>query len=243
MSFFSTQAAARRYAQYRPKVHAIVRDWLGAHAALPVGRALDVACGTGDSTQALLPLATEVVGIDQSSDMLAQAKAKQLDVHCLPYQQASTLGRFHLITTAMAFHWFDRNEAIRAYKNASEPGALWLNYNFAFGGSAHSDEFNRWFSTTYLQTYPSPKRNAVMSSIRDDRQLESVATWEGSLPIRMTQDALVGYLTTQSNIEAAVAKGTSYEDIERTLHRALSAMNIGEAYLYNYQYEIYRNQP
>ncbi|EAR09991.1 class I SAM-dependent methyltransferase [Reinekea blandensis] len=243
MTYFSTDQAAVRYARFRPKVHDVVREWLAGFIDLPVPRALDVACGTGDSTQALIPIVDDVIGIDQSNDMLAQARAQNLTVHCLPYQQASSLGRFQLITTCMAFHWFDRDEAIEAYKQASEPGALWLNYNFAFAGSEHCEAFNRWFEQTYLTMFPTPKRNPPMAAIDQDAELEKLSEGEGELPIRLSRDALVGYLTTQSNIEAAVVAGQTYEQIESTLHQAFAEMPMDEHFRYRFHYELYRYQP
>ena len=236
MTYFSTAQAAARYAQFRPKVHDIVRDWLAGFTDLPVPRALDIACGTGDSTQALIPIADEVIGIDQSNDMLALARARNLTVHCLPYQQAATLGRFQLLTTCMAFHWFDRDEAIQAYKQASEPGALWLNYNFAFAGSEHNVPFNQWFEQTYLTMFPTPKRHPQMAAIDQDPELTKLSEGEGLLPIHLNRDALVGYLTTQSNIEAAVAAGQTYEQVERILHQAFAEMPLDEDYRYRFRY-------
>lgn len=73
MSYFSLEEAARRYKLYRPKVHEIVNSWL-SDASLPpkFDHALDLACGTGDSTLPLLEISDRVVAIDQSEVMLSQ---------------------------------------------------------------------------------------------------------------------------------------------------------------------------
>lgn len=68
---FAHVTAAERYAHSRPYYHPVVvdqiRQTLRLHA--PVHRALDVGCGTGQSTLALLELAQEVVGVDPSPAM------------------------------------------------------------------------------------------------------------------------------------------------------------------------------
>ena len=67
MQYFRLEEAARRYAVFRPKVHDIVLDWLSdCRADGPFHKAIDIACGTGDSTVPLARIANEVVGIDSS---------------------------------------------------------------------------------------------------------------------------------------------------------------------------------
>jgi SAM-dependent methyltransferase len=63
----------------------------GILAGLPVGRALDAACGTGRHSRYLTQLGHRVVGVDTSMDMLAKARAAapdvlfcQGDLHALP---------------------------------------------------------------------------------------------------------------------------------------------------------------
>ena len=71
----------------------VVRRILGA---LPVGVAVDAACGTGRHTQYLASLGHSVTGVDSSTDMLAVARAKLPDVpfhegdlHALPVSDGS----------------------------------------------------------------------------------------------------------------------------------------------------------
>lgn len=56
MNYFSPHTAADRYSRGRPDFHANtirhIRDYLQLHK--PLAQALDIACGTGLSTKALL---------------------------------------------------------------------------------------------------------------------------------------------------------------------------------------------
>ena len=71
----------------------IVREIL---AGLPVGIALDAACGTGRHTAYLAALGHEVIGVDASPEMLTRARAKvpgaafhEADLHDLPLDDDS----------------------------------------------------------------------------------------------------------------------------------------------------------
>ena len=77
----------------------------------PVPWALDVACGTGQSTLALKEVAPQVVGTDTSREMLDRALREagvqyvEASGEDLPFAD----GSFRLVTVALAFHWFERS--------------------------------------------------------------------------------------------------------------------------------------
>ncbi len=140
----------------------------------------------------------------------------------------------------MAFHWFDFDEAIQAYKAASQKGAIWLIYNFSFGGSESSEEFNWWLINYYFKHYPTPHRNSQVADIQFEKGVTKLASQEGFLPITLSQEHLVKYLTTQSNIEEQVRKGLSYEEIEQDLLEQIVPFNLSSRFKYRYTYDIYR---
>ena len=89
-----------------------IGDFLKLHE--PVPWALDVACGTGQSTLALKAVASQVVGTDTSREMLDRAP-READVQ---YVEASAEdlpfadGFFRLVTVALALHWFERSPSL-----------------------------------------------------------------------------------------------------------------------------------
>ena len=91
--------------------------------------AIDIACGTGDSTLPLLRIAEDVIGIDSSEAMLRYAKHKGLTVKRASYEDLTENGEYDLVSTCMAFHWFDRTKAIETYKQISAREAIWIIYN------------------------------------------------------------------------------------------------------------------
>ncbi|MDN3649539.1 class I SAM-dependent methyltransferase [Reinekea marina] len=241
MTYFSLEEASNRYEQYRPKVHGVIKHWLkNAGITKRFDTAIDIACGTGDSTIPVIDISNSVQGIDLSEVMLNKARAKGLEVNQLGYEAAHTLGQFDLITTCMAFHWFDFEQAVQAYKQASSDSSIWLIYNFSFGGSVHSKEFNDWFFDTYLTLFPTPPRNSQTANFEGVSNLEKLDSSKGTIPLSFDKAALIKYLTTQSNIEAAVHQGSSYEEVEAILQDSLQSIVFDEAFLYNYSYSIYR---
>lgn len=242
MRYFSEDNAAARYNAYRPKVHGIVIEWIAASIGeVRFKNAIDIACGTGDSTMPLTEIADSVLGVDASEAMLAHAKQKDLNVRLASYDELKEDSQFDLITTCMAFHWFDPKEAVQLYKKISIPGAIWVIYNFYFAGHETSNAFNRWMMEEYLTTYPAPPRNKMDNVVpKDDLQLEIIREGKGTIPLQLGNRDLVNYLTTQSNIEHAVAEGKSYEEVTRELEREIDLLETNGSYRYNYTYEIMR---
>lgn len=72
MNYFDPISAATRYSKGRPDFHSNtigrIQEYL--FPGQSVGKALDIACGTGLSTKALLDVADEVYGTDISTAML-----------------------------------------------------------------------------------------------------------------------------------------------------------------------------
>ena len=99
---------------------------------------------------------------------------------------------------------------------------------------------NEWFQKYYLKTYPAPPRNKPAPAIpEDDAQIELVEHEKGVIPIEFTPEGLVDYLSTQSNIEAAVKNGGSYDSICDSLLNQVRDIDITGHFKYRYTYRIY----
>ncbi|MCM5679966.1 class I SAM-dependent methyltransferase [Schlegelella sp. S2-27] len=208
----------------------------------PFDRAVDVACETGDSTMPLVGIAKQVEGVDLSGPMLAHAKAKGLVVRQAPYTELER-GAFDLISVCMAYHWFDADAAISAFKRASMHRATWLIYNFALLGHKTDESVSRWLKTAYLSNFPDPPRGRTEFAVpATDRELRVVGSGKGALPVQFSRSALIGYLTTQSNVQAALHAGRTYQDIEAHLDRELPEVAYGAEFLYGYSYSVVQFQ-
>jgi SAM-dependent methyltransferase len=231
MNYFSSPVAAQQYKQGRPDFHAgtisRVREFLGIEEKLAC--VLDVACGTGLSTKALLPIAHQVYGTDHSAEMLkaafqhpnisyAVAKAEQQ-----PFADNS----FDLITVCSGVHWFQidafLSETARLLKRAAW---LLLYDNFFQGESIEAPGLKDWYETVYLQKFPPPPRADTYdwnaTKLRT-HSLELVREDLFSNAVVFDKEGLLKYLITQSNIIAAVESGSnSYPEIEAWLLSDLS---------------------
>src|SRR3954462_5799377 len=74
-NLFVHRSAAQRYAAARPYFHPLVMARIVSVTGIArFDRALDVACGTGQSSRALLEVADRVDATDISPEMIAQAE-------------------------------------------------------------------------------------------------------------------------------------------------------------------------
>ncbi|MEO0339768.1 MAG: class I SAM-dependent methyltransferase [Bacteroidota bacterium] len=122
---------AYHYAAYRPPLHQYI-------LAIALGRvpkykkALDIGCGTGVSSEALLPYAQIIEGLDPSSEMIQKAKehpniSYQVgDSQQMPFSDQS----FDLITMAGSLHYAKSQALIEEISRLSHSGAVCLIYDF-----------------------------------------------------------------------------------------------------------------
>lgn len=164
VNYFDSATVAARYAADRPSGHARVLNALRAalENELPVNRALDVGCGTGHSTLALLPYAYEIVAIDSSSEMLAlatpHARIEYLKAfaEALPFRVAN----FDLVTVSSAYHWFDHERFLAEAARVLRPGGWLVLYKAAsLGRPSNQPEFERWRREVLDARYPKVTRN------------------------------------------------------------------------------------
>jgi SAM-dependent methyltransferase len=214
-NLFVHRTAAQRYAAARPYFHPVVMDQIVAFTRTPrFGRALDVACGTGQSARALAAIADCVEAIDISPEMLAAAQPhERVRYHVaaaerLPFADAS----FDLATVGLGFHWFDQRAFLAEASRVLRPGAWLVVYNDGFRGEmAQNAAFRTWAWEVYPKRFPTPPRRSVGVSAELVEPLgfhlagnESFAHEE-----TMTAEQLTGYLLTQTNVIAAVESGST----------------------------------
>lgn len=230
MRYFDRAELARRYDVYRPRVHTqVVQEIASSRPPRTLKKALDIACGTGHSTKALTALAPVVCGCDVSSAMLSivqreasSARFVRSDAESLPFSQRT----FDLLTVSMALHWFDQRRFLgEAARVLVDGGELWV-YNLLFPGVLLGDEaFFQWCRESYLPRYPVPSRHTeTLASLLRPQEIPLVFAEERNLSyeVSFTATELRGYLTTQSNIEAALRRGTALRDVDAWLASELA---------------------
>jgi SAM-dependent methyltransferase len=211
VNHFNSQAAAARYAGNRPQSQGRVLGWVNTllGEALPVARALDVGCGTGHSTVALLPLAKSVVGLDSSRFMLAQTERHPaIDYRCgyaeaLPFAR----GSFDLLTVCSAYHWFDQDKFLAESARVLRGGGWLVLYKVGSTGKlADNAEFETWKRGVFRARYPKAQRNDEV--LTEEKAVgfgfHDVARERLSHRVRHTLEEYVDNLLTHSSLISAL---------------------------------------
>jgi SAM-dependent methyltransferase len=226
---FDHVRVAEGYATARPYLHpeafARVASLLGQTS--PFTRALDVGCGTGLSTVALLALAREAVGVDASTAMLRHAQRTEgvtyaaSAAEALPFAAAA----FDLVIACGSLDWVDRGRFMPEAARLLRPGGFLVPLDF--GDRGRSDEapaLDRWYRDVFLAEFPvPPARDPIVGAdearhygFTPPRREDFDLAW----PFTAAQYAR--FLMTESSIAAAVEYGDRRaEDVAGWLERQL----------------------
>jgi SAM-dependent methyltransferase len=214
MNYFAPKTAAERYSKGRPYFHprviGRVKEFLSLDELLP--RGLDVCCGTGHSSVALKEIAARVVGADASTEMLAFAPKDagitflMAEAEKLPFGEDA----FDILSVCQALHWLDKRRFLAEVRRVLPAGGWLVVYdNYMAGRMAENDDFRPWFKDSYVERFPAPPRDWVLFDA-DEAESEGFhlrleERFENA--IAFSPERLVDFLTTHSNIIAAVEGG------------------------------------
>jgi SAM-dependent methyltransferase len=214
-------ALGRPYHHPRALAHALTM--LGESHA---GRALDVACGTGMSTRALVEIAGDVVGMDGSAEMLHAARnvdgARFVrgEAELLPFAQ----GVFDAITCCSAVHWFDQQRFFaEAARVLSPDGWIVLYDHFYIGEMIDVPEFAEWTGRAH-ERFPLADRNPTVGDPNAGipAGFDKIGDEFFADDIDLTHEQLVDYQLTISNFVAAVEGGMPLESVREWLRDTLA---------------------
>jgi ubiquinone/menaquinone biosynthesis C-methylase UbiE len=231
MNYFESQSTAARYAKGRPYFHNNTMEYVKVFLQLnkKLEQALDIACGTGLSTQALLDIAERVYGTDASEEMLRFARNPEKINYSLASaeQQPFPDQVFDLITVCSGVHWFNIDAFLaEAYRILKSDGWLILYDNFFLSEMKDVVEFQSWFPEIYLAKFPSPARNNDYNWSPEHLKLKNFILQKEEVfknEISFIKEELILYFTTQSNISSAVESQVySYAEIESWLNIELN---------------------
>ena len=229
MNYFAYPTAAERYANGRPFFHRLVTEKIRTVCCESgrINHALDVGCGTGQSTLALLEVGDEIIGMDNSAEMLSHA-IRHAQV-CYVKGQAEQMpfgdAAFGLMTVALAFHWFDRRQFMSEARRVLRPGGWLVIYTDGFcGRMIGNDNFQTWNREHYLVRYPTPPRNNQPLTDADALEYGFIPSGSDQFAheVEFTPDQLVNYLLTQTNVISAVEMGR--EELQSVAHWLLNSI-------------------
>jgi SAM-dependent methyltransferase len=223
---------AAGYAAARPPVHprvvSLLGEWLGGRR---VDVAADLGCGAGLSTRPLLGLARACVAFDPAESMVRAARrvVPEAAVMVAAAESMPLADRsIDLLTAAGSLNFARDLDAVwpEAARVLSQRGSLAV-YDFS-AARAFDDEptpvLGAWFEG-FLVRYPRPASQAIplspaiLAARARGFRVERGEDFEVSL--ELTPEFYVRYLLTETNVQAAVRRGTPVEDIHSWLTTTL----------------------
>ena len=142
---FEGQEHAKLYAQYRPtypdEMHEEIVEYCtsGDKTKLPLELAVDVGCGSGQSTRPLCRYFRHVIGSDVSQEQIKSAisqtddsEGAKLSFHTGPGEDLSFIkdSSVDLLTIAQALHWLNLDTFYAEVMRVLKPGGVFAAYGY-----------------------------------------------------------------------------------------------------------------
>jgi SAM-dependent methyltransferase len=210
--------AASDYAQHRPGFPAEFFEYVrGIGIGIPGQRILDLGTGTGTLACGFAERGCDVVGLDPTPEMLAEATRKAteaaLSVRWVRgWAEATGLpdGAFDLVCAGQCWHWFDRTRAAAEAMRLLDAGGRVLIAHFSYlplDGSiaAATEQLVLEYDPLWKWAGHDGRHPEFV------RELEEVgfgsrATFEFTLPIRFTHEAWRGRMRACNGVIALPAE-------------------------------------
>lgn len=213
---------ALNYSIFRPSppqelVHRII-SYLKEKIPPPFTNAVDVGCGSGQSTQVLAPFFKSVVGVDNSESQITHAVQKNTFQH-ITYKVGSSdyldfeENSVQLVTAGQCVHWFDIPKFFTQVDKVLHPGGVLALYCYNVPQPRYrnidlNDCVNKFFFTT-MWDYILPKTVMVDQYSYDCEPLRKFPfSSQNSLMEKFSLEvkdssvsALVGYISTRSSYQ------------------------------------------
>ena len=121
---------ALHYAAYRPPLHQVILERVLGDNRYSCG--LDIGCGTGQSSIAILPFCQKVIGVDPSQEMLSRAVVNQdIDYQHFDKTQLDFEARhFDLITLAGSLFYGKSQQLLDEITRVLQIGGRVIVYDF-----------------------------------------------------------------------------------------------------------------
>jgi len=216
--FFDTDDASERYVAGRAFFHPLAVARLKSALGLStLSDGLDVGCGTGLSTVAILAMVRNVIGIDPSRAMISRATQHEN----VSYQQGTAEqlafedGSFDIVSMCQVFHWIEPDLALPEISRVLRAAGYLVVYdNYFLGRSTDEGGFEDWFRQIFLERFPTPGRGPPTAGQDDLARFGFQPVYEDSSlnEISFTQPQLVNYFLSMSNVIARTAGSASVRE-------------------------------
>lgn len=202
---------AENYTKYRRPYDKDVHELLFSVLPKDSGRILDIACGTGKSTEPLVRDDFEVSGVDIDPLMIEeaenQASLKGLDIRYavaeaekLPFEDEY----FDAVTVGTAFHWFVNESAMSEIRRVlKDDGLLFVYWTLTTKDVPERDSISsEIFKSFNWERVPTELRDLEhISAFFKEQGLENVSTAHLPFTYNDTVEGQVGLMKTASSYE------------------------------------------
>lgn len=202
---------AKNYTKYRTPYPEELFDFLISKIPNESKTILDIACGTGKSTEPLIATGLKVFGVDHDELMIEEAKdqaeLKSLDIEykvseteSLPFAD----NYFDVITIGTAFHFFANDIALAEIKRVLKPkGLLFVYWTLTTKDIPEEDDIPRAiFQKFNWVKIPSELRDLDnISNLFKNNNLQEVSTKSIPIAYNTSIEERVGLLTTSGFYE------------------------------------------
>ncbi len=225
---------AAGYAAFRPPIHHPILEKAFKHLGWSgqARRGLDVGCGAGLSTRALLGFADACAGIEPAVAMLRFAMDIVPGAHFIAGHAESlpVRGRsIDVITAAGSLNYVNLPRFFDEAARVLVREGVLVVYDFSPGRSfVEGKRLDEWFGD-FTTRYPAPESEAthlspeILASL--DTRYATVASDSLEIAVRLTRSFYLDYMMTETNVAAAVRNGTAYSEI-----RAWAAQTLADTW-------------
>jgi SAM-dependent methyltransferase len=218
---FGGAAMAAGYARSRPAVHPVML----ARALSSIGRArfgvgLDVGCGSGVSTRALLSLCERAIGVEPAVAMTphARATAAGAAIVAAGAERLPLAGDcIDLITAAGALNYTEVASALDECRRVLRPGGVMVVYDFSPGRRMRASSALRAWFDEFTARWPWPPHHAVALDVEKlhgmARGFEFLGGQTEEIGLTIEPDFYVDYMMTETNVAHAIEAGAPADGI------------------------------
>ena len=220
------------YATSRPPVHPrVIESIRPILSEIRLHRALDVGCGAGLSTRALLPLGAECFGLEPVEAMLKwskgvapQARFVVGAAEALPFRSHS----MDLMTAAGALNYVRLEPFFSEAARVLSANGRLVVYDFSPGRSFRdADSLDEWYRT-FESRYPMDAGEAralnpeILAQLDMGFVLKSHEYFE--IGLTLTPEFYLDYVMTETNVAAAVRRGIPNGEIRQWCRETLGPL-------------------
>lgn len=235
---------AAEYDEFRPAPPAVLAELLItlARASRP-GLVVDLGCGTGLSTRYWAGKAEQVIGIDPTESMRAQAAAATFpNVSYQPgfsHDTGLPDACADIVTCSQALHWMDPLPTFQEARRILRPGGVFAAYDYDWPPATGFWEADSAFENCPRQGRELEKRHGVSATVRQWDKESHLTRMRESGVFRYVQemvahhdepgnaDRFVGVLCSQGWVRSLMKIGLTEEEIGITEVRAVAERLLG----------------